>query len=280
MGNSGGIVTMLKIGKIRSLREGEKYMEIWKTVVGFKNVADNYYEISSDGNVRYISDHYMLHKKISFKPKHPYYSVYLLCKDGLKRWILVHQLVATFFVQVPDKYKDGKIYDLVPDHLDNNGLNNHYTNLEWKTRSENIKSAFAKGFINNKCDNNGNSIITNEEAINICKLLEDNKSYSEIIELMGFPDNKSYRSLLVRIKNGVAWKEISDQFDIKREQRKFSNKQQQIVQYIPLIRKYIQEGKRNSEIIELIWGKDCKTYNSKDITIRNIRRGKIYNDIL
>lgn len=255
-------------------------MKKWKSVVNFKNVVDYFYEVSYYGEIRILGTSEILHKKIAQKSKHPYYAVYLKCKDGKKRWFLVHQIVATFFVNIPEKYKDGNTYDLVPDHLDNNGLNNHYTNLEWKTRGENVRDAFEKGYIDTKCDKHNGAIISNDEATSICKYLEDGKSYSEIITLMGFPNNKSYRSLLVRIKNGLVWREISKNFNINKTRRNFSDSQRLMIEYIPLIRRYIQEGKRNSEIIELIWGKNCRSYNSKDITIRNIRRGKIYNDII
>lgn len=110
-------------------------------------------------------------------------------KNGKQEWILVHQLVATYFVKIPKKYRNCN-FDLVPDHLDNDGLNNHYTNLEWKTRGENTKSAHENGFINNSCENSPHSLITNKEAIEICVCLENNMCYDEIIRHMNFPNTK------------------------------------------------------------------------------------------
>lgn len=253
-------------------------MKKWKAIKEFKKVIDDYYEVSYDGNVRRIYDKKILHKKIALKKRHPYYAVSLKLKDGTTGWVMVHQLVATFFVKIPEKYF-GLDVELVPDHIDNNGFNNNYKNLEWKTRGENIKIAHEKGQINNKGENHKKSLISNDEAMIICKYLEENRSYDEIISLMKFPDNKSYRTLLVRIKNGIAWKDISKNFNIDKSSTKYRPSQMETISHLPIIKKLIEEGKRNSEIIRIVWGEDCDKYNSKDITIRNIRKGRIFKDI-
>lgn len=104
-------------------------MKKWKTIKNFKNVVDDMYRASYEGEVRYKKSKDLIHKKIANKKHHPYYAVNLLKTNGKKEWVLVHQLVATFFVKVSKKYI-GTEKELVPDHLDNNGLNNLYTNLE------------------------------------------------------------------------------------------------------------------------------------------------------
>lgn len=50
----------------------------------------------------------------------------------------IHRLVAKYFC---DGYAEG----LVVNHKDGNKTNNHYTNLEWVTQSENVKHAFSTG---------------------------------------------------------------------------------------------------------------------------------------
>lgn len=249
----------------------------WKTIKNFKNVEDNLYQISSNGDVRYRDNHEIIRKKIANKKKHPYYAVYLKQRNGKKEWVLVHQLVATFFVKIPDRYK--YIEDIVPDHLDNDGLNNNYRNLEWKTRGENVKSAFEKGFLNNSCDNNKNAIVSDYEVHEICMYLEQTKEYDDILYLMDFPNNKQYRSLLKRIKNKVAWVDISSQYNIP-DTVKYSDKQKETITKLPIIRKMISDGFKDYEIVRSIWGDlDKKQLKAKGQTVSDIRNHKIYENI-
>ena len=60
------------------------------------------------------------------------YSRVILQNNGKKERFLVHRLVAIHFI---DGYFDGAVVN----HIDGNKNNNHYTNLEYVTRSENIK---------------------------------------------------------------------------------------------------------------------------------------------
>lgn len=178
-------------------------MKKWRTIKNFKNVVDDMYQVSYEGEVRYKKSKDLIHKKIANKKHHPYYAVNLLKTNGKKEWVLVHQLVATFFVKVSKKYI-GTEKGLVPDHLDNNGLNNLYTNLEWKTRGETVKSAHLNGWINNSGSNNKNSTLSELEVRTICVLLEEGKQYDYIIDIMCLPKTKQMRQTLIRIKNRLA----------------------------------------------------------------------------
>lgn len=74
--------------------------------------------------------------------KHGYKSV-ALCRRGMGTGksigFTVHRLVAEHFVYGKKDEKD------VVNHIDGNKLNNHFSNLEWVTRSENQKHAYALG---------------------------------------------------------------------------------------------------------------------------------------
>lgn len=72
-----------------------------------------------------------------YKGKH-YGGYYALATNFLPEKY-IHRMVARAFV--PNDDPENKI---CVDHIDGNKHNNHYTNLEWVTRSENMKRAHAK----------------------------------------------------------------------------------------------------------------------------------------
>jgi len=60
----------------------------------------------------------------------------------LKTTLMVHNLVAQEFCSNPDDKPE-------VNHIDGNKLNNHYSNLEWVTRAENLKHARDTGLNRN-----------------------------------------------------------------------------------------------------------------------------------
>lgn len=254
----------------------------WKTVKDFKDVINDTYQVSYEGDVRYKKSKEHIHQKIANKKYHPYYAVYLKKNNGKSEWVLVHQLVASFFVKVPKKYKDGNLYDLVPDHLDNNGLNNHYENLEWKTRGENIKSAHEKKYIDNSGENHNGAIITLKQAEEICDLFDQYKSYDEILKEMNLPNTKQYRQLLVRIKNRKAWTCVSDKHPFDEKKIKYTPAQLETVEKLDNIKKMISDGYSNYEIVRTLWGSDISKskLQTRSQTITKIRNNEIYKELM
>ena len=248
----------------------------WKNISNFKHVIDSLYSVSNTGEVRNNLTGKVLHKKIAMRKIHPYYAVYLKSDRG-GEWVLVHQLVATFFIPIPERYIDMDV-ELVPDHLDNNGLNNDISNLEWKTRGENVSDAFKKGYINKFGENTSFALISDADAHKICKMLEDGKSYDDIIRDMKFPKSFKYRRLLIRIKNRLAWNDISKHYKFDSTEYMYSDTAADSRNNLSRIRELISEGKSNSEIVDVIWP-DTDKRKSKLETVRNIRHGKIYQGI-
>lgn len=112
--------------------------ETWKTIPGY----DGRYEVSSFGKVRSLYGRVNPLKvpKILRLTKYTssqteYYRVEL---SNPSKTYLVHRLVAITFL--PNLHNKPCV-----NHIDNNGLNNEVTNLEWVTHSENLVHAQKQG---------------------------------------------------------------------------------------------------------------------------------------
>lgn len=89
------------------------------------------YEISNTGHVR---NRYTGRILRGARDRDGYLTV-MLYTDGDKYTKKVHRLVAQYFLE-PDPLRDQV------NHKDGNKLNNHVSNLEWCTRSENTRHAY------------------------------------------------------------------------------------------------------------------------------------------
>lgn len=63
------------------------------------------------------------------------YKVVVLNKNGIRKQVLIHRLVAEAFIPNPNNYRE-------VNHKDGNKLNNDVSNLEFCTYSENLKHAY------------------------------------------------------------------------------------------------------------------------------------------
>ena len=115
--------------------------EEWKDIEGYESK----YQVSNYGNVKSLSRVKKNHSKLQIihgrvlKPERTRlgYLRISLSRDGKEKRFLVHRLVADAFI--------GKNDGLEINHKDGNKANNHFSNLEWVTRGENIKHAFKTG---------------------------------------------------------------------------------------------------------------------------------------
>ena len=108
-------------------------MEIWKDVVGYEGL----YQVSNLGRVRTF--HYGA-PRIRVQFLHPKYNYWaLICKrNGVKKTIKVHRMVAQAFIPNPDNKPQ-------VNHLDCDRANNRLENLEWVTPAENVRHAGLMG---------------------------------------------------------------------------------------------------------------------------------------
>ena len=157
-------------------------MEIWKTIVGFEN-----YSISNKGQVR--ND--LTRRILSTFPVGGYLMVNLMA-NGSKKLVYVHRLVGQAFVDNPNDYKEinhinGKKDDNLPD------------NLEWCTRSENIKHAYATSLMKPlKGESSGMSKLTDAEVLLIRELRSAGIILQELSDRFGV--TKSVISNISRYK--------------------------------------------------------------------------------
>ncbi|CAH6421490.1 HNH endonuclease [uncultured virus] len=100
--------------------------EIWKDIKNYENL----YQISNFGEVRSIKSNIIMSKYI-----HENYYAVSLTKTQKSKYHYIHKLVAIHFIE-NDNIKN----KIVIDHIDNNKLNNYYSNLRWATIGENNKS--------------------------------------------------------------------------------------------------------------------------------------------
>jgi hypothetical protein len=92
------------------------------------------YAITDDGNI------FSYHKGDIVNPvinSRGYYIVPLY-KDGKRKNVRIHRLIAIHFI--PNQNKLPEV-----NHIDGNKLNNRPDNLEWCTRSENMQHAYSTG---------------------------------------------------------------------------------------------------------------------------------------
>jgi len=119
----------------------------WKPICGY----ENYYEISETGIVRSLERKVPIlkwtrtvkSKIIQPRINNRGYAEVRLSKNGIATTKFVHILSALAFVPNPENKPE-------VNHLDGNKLNNHYTNFEWTTHSENILHAYRTGLIKKK----------------------------------------------------------------------------------------------------------------------------------
>lgn len=104
-----------------------------KTISGF----GGHYAVSADGNV-------FSNFKVGIKRLRPRYSqtgyarVYLCDGNGFKDEVLIHRLVAEAFIPNPEMKEE-------VNHKDGDKKNNSFENLEWVSRSENIRHSYRIG---------------------------------------------------------------------------------------------------------------------------------------
>ena len=171
-------------------------IEKFKSIPGFNNYGiSEYGEIYSFKRSRIIAIVY----------NHAgYMTATLTDGHGFRSPRKVHRLVYLTYVGPLKK-------NMVIDHIDDNKLNNHYTNLQQITASENSIKTFETG------KNHAKVIWTRDQIISICEMMEQNIKSSIIFKNIGvhyYLHKTKCNMLIGQLKRGEIHQSIAKDYNI------------------------------------------------------------------
>ena len=176
--------------------------ENWKPIRGL----EKYFEVSDKGNVKSLkrtfrSGSHMLEKTkedriLQQRISRGYKYAMIEISDGefrFRRNIPVHRIVAQEFC-------DNRLGRKEVNHKDGDKMNNQASNLEWMSRSENQKHAFAMGLHKRP---KGRRKFSDETIGKVFQLRKENKMHKEIAEELGMGISTVTHILLGTRRNDV-----------------------------------------------------------------------------
>lgn len=164
--------------------------ERWVSVEGFPE-----YQISNTGLCKGLKG--QLIKPI---PNGWGYVKYALFKNRKQKRFFAHRLVAMHFIPNPNNYEQ-------VNHLDCNKMNNHVSNLEWCTRSENQKHAYRMGRKHNAGSCNPSAKLK-EEQVRTIKILLSQNGATDNMRKIASDFGIAFRTI-ENIKYGSHWKSVT-----------------------------------------------------------------------
>jgi NUMOD4 motif/HNH endonuclease len=162
-------------------------MEIWKTIPEFEM-----YSVSNKGQVR--ND--LRNRILNLFPVGGYLMVNL-SSNGKKKLLYVHRLVGLVFVDNPNMYPE-------INHKNGKKDDNNSENLEWVTRSENIKHAYAINLMKPmQGESSAMSKLTDADVNKIRELRASGIILRELSDRFGVA-----KSVISNVSNYKAWKHL------------------------------------------------------------------------
>ena len=181
---------------------------MWKTIKGA-----SYYQVSDKGEVRSLDkpfkrtlrgvqyDSIIKGRILKQKDIRGYKNVCIVYDDGKKRTKQVHRLVMETFYPIDNMEK------FQVNHKNAVKSCNEDWNLEWCTSKENISHAIKNGLRVKKRNQNGSknnlAKLTEQDVIEILRLIKQGKRNPEIAALYGVKENT-----ISGIRTGKQWKHI------------------------------------------------------------------------
>ncbi len=209
------------------------YKEKWKQAVINGKTARQY--VSTLGRV-----YDPKYERLSSLQLNPYkYIIVSLNINGVSKNYRMNRIVLETFHGKPPEGMDRP----ESDHISGNTFDNSIENLQWLSKSDNVKKEMeARNIIG---ENNPNSKYTKEIAEAICKMLEENKlTIKEIAE-----KNNVEVTLVYDLKYQRAWKHVSQKYNTKKHSVLDVNYDPEIPKRI---NKLILAGRTNKEIREIL----------------------------
>lgn len=188
----------------------EEDIEEWRQVE-HPRVKPGQYIVSSYGNAMTLYDRFGNYNKryMHFHlTKNGYWQYSMLDHNGVVKHFRIHTIVAYAFHNGQDHIGEDV------NHIDGDKNNNHYSNLEYTTRSSNVLHAISIGLNKSKGETHHNSIITEDDVKYICEtLLKTNGSIRDTTKIYNEIHNKKLlNSTIEHIKYKDTWKYISDKY--------------------------------------------------------------------
>lgn len=135
-----------------------------------KRYKDTKYLVTEDGQV---------FSEVSGKFLKPQKRNYFGVDLGRGNQHSIHRLVAFCYCANPNNYKE-------VNHIDGDKFNNHFSNLEWCTRSQNAKHGVDLGLIPKmQGERNGHAKLTEKEVLQIRKLYNQGVRIADLCRKFG-----------------------------------------------------------------------------------------------
>lgn len=202
-------------------------------------------------------------RKSGFRPLKPklrrdgYHEV-CLYKDRKQHYRMVHRLIAAAFIENAEEKP-------CVNHKNGVKTDNRLVNLEWVTYSENTAHAFETGLITRIGEQSAFCLITEEQARECCRLLQDtDTTIVQIAEMLGIG-----KDAVSKIRRKESWKHISKDY-VFRPVRDVSCRLSD--EEVIVIYEMIQNGKRPSHI--------AKDFGVDRNVVNRIKFGQSYQEII
>jgi hypothetical protein len=167
--------------------------EVWKDVKGYEGI----YQVSNFGNVKSLGNEFTRKERfLKLSPQSKGYLTVVLQKNATRKMILVHRIVAEYFLSNP--LNKSQI-----NHINGDKTDNKVENLEWVSHRENLDHAI-KNNLTLKGEKNRNSKLKDVDIIKIHSLLQKGTTTKELSESY----NVSY-STIDGIRTNRYWKHLN-----------------------------------------------------------------------
>ena len=177
-----------------------KVEKVFKMVKGFEE-----YACTEFGEVMKLSSGKVISQFLVGVP--PYYSVNFTI-NGKSKQQRVHRVVAMAWLDNDDPRNKTQV-----NHIDGDKYNNHISNLEWVTPSQNQQHALKTG-LKGRGEDVYNSLLTEPQVHEICKLLCEGFTTKDVADKYELP-----RPLILKLRCGDVYPHIRTLYDISVKSR-------------------------------------------------------------